>query len=142
MPEVNKTIINNWSGGGTLQTWTDGEWQILYAKDTAGNCITLSLNSSEACRLAYAVSPEPGKKFDMMREYMHAVYELKYPAARADELREIANETDCGGGCEECTPGRIERGEFCKFIAADRLRTLATALDLKAKAEAEPEIAF
>ena len=56
---VDKTIINNWTGGGTLQTWTDGEWQILYVKDSAGNCVTLSLNSSEACRLAYAVSPQP-----------------------------------------------------------------------------------
>ena len=77
-----------------------------------------------------------------MREYMHAVYELKYPEARADELREIANEIDCSGGCEDCTNSRIERGDYCKFIAADRLRTLAIALDLKAKAEAEPEITF
>lgn len=139
---VDKTIINNWTGGGTLQTWTDGEWQVLYVKDSAGNCVTLSLNSSEACRLAYAVSPQPNEQFTRMREYMHAVYELKYPEARADELREIANEIDCGGGCEDCTNSRIERGDYCKFIAADRLRTLATALDLKAKAKAEPEITF
>jgi hypothetical protein len=139
---VNKTIINNWTGGGTLQTWTDGEWQILYAKDSAGNCVTLSLNSSEACRLAYAVSPEPNEQFQRMRDYMHAVYELKFPEARADSLREIANEIDCGGGCEECTPGATERGEYCKFLAADGLRNLAAALDLKAKAEAEPEIKF
>lgn len=85
---VDKTIINNWTGGGTLQTWQDGEWQILYVKDSAGNCVTLSLNSGEACRLAYAVSPQPNEQFKRMREYMHAVYELKYPEASADELLE------------------------------------------------------
>ena len=139
---VDKTIINNWTGGGTLQTWTDGEWQILYVKDSAGNAVTLSLNEHEATRLAFAVSTQPAKYHGWMREANNALYELKYPEARADELRQIASEIDCGGGCEECTNSRIERGEYCQFIAADRLRTLAAALDLKAKAEAEPEVTF
>lgn len=136
---TDKTIINNWTGGGTLQTWADGEWQILYAKDAAGNCITLSLNSSEACRLAYAVSPQPSEQFRRMREYMHAVYELSHPDARADELRQIAGEIECSSRCERCPADQPDRGEFCGFVAADSLRKLATALDLKAKINVEDQ---
>lgn len=135
---TDKTIINNWTGGGTLQTWTDGEWQILYVKDSAGNCITLSLNSSEAAKLAYAISPIPNEQFERLRAANSAVYELSYPKARADELRQIADEIECDSGCEGCSQQKIERGEFCGFIAADSLRKLATALDLKAKVDAEP----
>jgi hypothetical protein len=134
---VDKTIINNWTGGGTLQTWADGEWQILYVKDSAGNAVTLSLNSHEAVRLAYAVSPQPTEQFERMRAANSAVYELSYPEARADSLRQIADEIECDGGCEGCGPRKLERGEFCGFVAADDLRKLAAALDLKAKIDAE-----
>lgn len=130
-----KTIVNNWDGGGTLQTWADGEWQILYAKDSTGSAVTLSLTSHDAVRLAYAVSPIPSEYFERAKAANHAVYELSYPGARADELRQIAKEIDCGGGCEGCGPQKQERGEFCGFIAADSMRSLAAALDLKAKAE-------
>lgn len=133
---TNKIIINNWTGGGTLQTWTDGEWQILYAKDSAENCVTLSLNSSDAIRLAYAVSPTPSEIFERMRAANEAVYEMSYPEARADELRHIADEIDCGGGCEECSQQKLDRGEFCGFVAADNMRKLATALELKSKIDA------
>lgn len=136
---VDKTIIN-WTGGSTLQTWTDGEWQILYAQGPAG-AVTLSLNADQAVRLAYALSPIPGQQFDRMRAANDAVYELSYPEARADELRQIADEIDCGsGGCEGCGPHKQERGEFCGFVAADSLRKLASALDLKAKEERLPEV--
>ena len=133
-----KTVINNWNGGGTLQTWTDGEWQILYAKDSAGSCVTLSLTSQDAIRLAYAVSPIPNEQFERLRAANEAVYELSYPEARSDELREIANEIDCGGGCEGCSPQKIERGDFCGFVAAGNLRKLAAALDLKAALSHQP----
>jgi hypothetical protein len=129
-----KTIIN-WDGGSTLQTWPDGDWQILYAKDSAGNCITLSLNEHDAIRLAYAVSTVPDEQFERMREANKAVYELSYPEARADELRQIAEEIECDGGCEGCGPHKLDRGEFCGFVAADNLRKLASALDLKAEIE-------
>lgn len=134
---TDKTIINNWSGGGTLQTWTDGEWQILYVKDSAGNCVTLSLTSQDAVRLAYAVSPIPNEQFEWLRAANSAVYELSYPEARADELRQIADEIECDGGCEECSQQKVERGEFCGFVAADNLRKLAAALGIKAKVDAE-----
>lgn len=123
----NKTVINNFTGGGTLQTWPDGEWQILYAKDSAGNVVTLSLTSHDAIRLAYAVSPIPNEQFERMRAATDAVYQLSYPEARADELRQTADVIDCGGGCERCS-----RGEFCDFVAANNLRDLGKALDLKA----------
>lgn len=128
-----KTVINNWNGGGTLQTWADGEWQILYAKDAAGSVITLSLNSNEAARLAYAVSPIPNEQFERLRSANNAVYELSYPEARSDELRQIADEIACGELCEHCTQRSIEDGKFCGFIAAENLRKLADAVDLKAK---------
>jgi hypothetical protein len=135
---VDKTIIN-WAGGSTLQTWTDGEWQIVYAQGPTG-AVTLSLSADEACRLAYALSPQPGEQFKLLRAATDAVYELSYPEARADELRQIADEVDCGGGCEGCGPHKLERGEFCGFVAADNLRKLAAALDLKAKEDRLPEI--
>lgn len=144
MTEPDKIIINNWTGGGTLQTWIDGEWQILYVKDSAGNTVTLSLNSHEAIQLAFAVSPGPGECHERARQANAAVYELSYPEARADELRHIADEIDCDGGCEGCSPQKQERGEFCGFVSADSLRKLAAALDLKAKvdsgADALPDI--
>lgn len=134
---TDKTIINNWTGGGTLQTWKSGEWQILYAKDSAGNVVTLSLNEHEAVRLAYAVSPIPNEQHMHMREHMYAVYELSYPDARADELRQIADEIECTDRCERCPADRPESGEFCGFVAADSLRKLAAALDVKAKVDVE-----
>jgi hypothetical protein len=130
-----KTIIN-WTGGGTLQTWTNGEWQILYAKDSAGNCVTLSLTSHDAVRLAYAVSPVPNEQFERLREANSAVQELSYPEARSDELRQVADVIDCGGGCGRCGSQSLDRGEFCDFVAAENLRKLAAALDLKAKIDA------
>lgn len=133
-----KTTINNWTGGATLQTWPDGEWQILYAKDSAGSCVTLSLTSQDAIRLAYAVSPIPNEQFERLRAANEAVYELSYPEARSDELRQIADEIDCGGGCEGCSQQKLDRGEFCGFVAADNLRKLAAALDLKAALSHQP----
>lgn len=130
-----KTIIN-WTGGGTLQTWTNGEWQILYAKDSAGNCVTLSLTSHDAVRLSYAVSPVPNEQFERLREANSAVQELSYPEARSDELRQVADVIDCGGGCGRCGSQSLDRGEFCDFVAAENLRKLAAALDLKAKIDA------
>jgi hypothetical protein len=131
-----KTIVN-WSGGSTLQTWKDGEWQILYAKDAAGREITLSLADHEAYRFAWAMSPAANDYFERMRAANSAVYELSYPEARADSLRQIAEQIDCDGGCEGCGPQKQERGEFCGFVAAEDLRKLAAALDLKAKVDAE-----
>lgn len=133
---TDKTIVN-WSGGGTLQTWKDGEWQILYAKDATGREITLSLADHEAYRVSWAMSPAANEQFERAREATQAVYELSYPEARADSLRQIADEIECGGGCEGCGPQKLERGEFCGFVAADDLRKLAAALDLKAKIDAE-----
>src|SRR6185312_8192423 len=104
-------------GWRNAETWTDGEWQILYAKDSAGNCVTLSLTSSDAVRLAYAVSPTPGEQHERLRAANDAVYELSYPEARADELRQIADEIDCDGGCEGCSPQKLDRGEFCCFVS-------------------------
>lgn len=134
--KINKTVINNWSGGSTLQTWADGEWQILYAKDGSGSAITMSLTSHDAARLAWAVSPLMDEHAKRSREYRDAAYELSYPEARADQLRQIADEVDCGGGCENCSPRKIENGEFCGFIAADDLRKLAGALDVHASLKA------
>jgi len=131
--KIDKTVINNWRGGSTLQTWPDGEWQILYAKDGAGNAITMSLTTHDAARLAWAVSPLMDEHAERARTYRDAAYELSYPDARADQLRQVADEVDCGGGCENCSPRKIESGEFCGFIAADDLRKLATALDVHAK---------
>lgn len=133
---VDKTIVN-WSGGSTLQTWKDGEWQILYAKDAMGHEITISLTDHEAYRFAWALSPAANDYFERARALGEAVYELSYPEARADSLRQIADEVDCDGGCEGCGPQKLERGEFCGFVAADDLRKLAAALDLKAKIDAE-----
>jgi hypothetical protein len=133
---TDKIIINNWTGGGTLQTWKDGEWQILYAKDSAGNAVTLSLKDHEAVRLAYAVSPIPNEQHAQMREYMYAVHELSYPECRADELRQIADEIECTDRCERCPADRPESGGYCGFVAADSLRKLASALDVKAKVDA------
>lgn len=128
---TDKTIIN-WSGGSTLQTWKDGEWQILYGKDVTGREFTFSLADHEAYRFAWSLSPAANDYFGKMRAANKALYELSYPEARADGLRQIADEIDCGGyGCEGCGPHKQERGEFCGFIAANELRDLATALDLK-----------
>lgn len=132
---VDKTIIN-WDGGSTLQTWKDGEWQIVYAKSVNGPEITLSLRDDEAYRLAWAMSPAANDYFERMRAANQAVYELSYPEARADSLRQVAEEIDCDGGCEGCSPQKLERGEFCGFVAAEDLRKLAAALDLKAKIDA------
>lgn len=131
MPDPDKTIVN-WNGGSTLQTWRDGEWQILYAKDSIGREITLSLNEHDAYRFAWAMSPAADEYFNRMKAAQNAVYELSYPEARADGLRQIADEIECGGGCEGCSPRKLERGEYCAFVAADDLRKLAAALDLKA----------
>lgn len=134
---TDKTIVN-WSGGSTLQTWKDGEWQILYAKDASGNEITLSLADHEAYRFAWALSPAANDYFERMRAATAAVYELSYPEARADSLRQVADEIDCGGGCDKhCGSHTDARGDFCAFTAADDLRKLAAALDLKAKIDAE-----
>lgn len=134
---VDKTIVN-WSGGSTLQTWKDGEWQILYAKDATGREITLSLTDHEAYRFAWAMSPAANDYFERMRASDKAVYELSYPEVRADFLRQIAEEIDCGGGCDKyCGPQTFDRGDFCGFVAADDMRKLADALDLKAKVDAQ-----
>lgn len=130
LPVADKTIVN-WSGGSTLQTWKDGEWQILYAKDTTGREITLSLADHEAYRVSWAMSPAAEQQFERARAATQAVYELNYPEARADSLRQIAEQIDCDGGCEGCTMQKLERGEFCGFAAAEDLRKLAAALDLK-----------
>lgn len=133
---TDKATINNWDGASTLQTWTaaDGK-QMLLARDVAGFSVLIGLRDWEACRLAFAVSPEPSKIQERARAYMQAVYELNYPEARASMLREVADEIGCDGGCEGCTPGAIERGDFCKYVAAEDLRNLATALDLKVEAD-------
>jgi hypothetical protein len=132
-----KTIVN-WSGGSTLQTWKDGEWRILYAKDATGREITLSLADHEAYRVSWAMSPAAEQQFDRARAAAQAVYELSYPEARADSLRQIAEEIDCGGGCDKhCGPHTFDRGDYCSFAAAEDLRKLAAALDLKAKIDAE-----
>lgn len=133
---ADKTIVN-WNGGSTLQTWRDGEWQILYAKDATGREITMSLADHEAHRVSWAMSPAAEQQFERARAATQAVYELSYPEARADSLRQIAEQIDCDGGCEGCTTQKLERGEFCGFVAAEDMRKLAAALDLKAKIDAE-----
>lgn len=133
---TDKTVIN-WNGGSTLQTWKDGEWQIVYGKDASGNAVTFSLRDDEAYRFSWAISPAAGMYFDKMRAAQDAVYELSYPEARAEQLRQIADEIDCGGGCEDCTPTSVERGDYCRFVAAADLRKLAAALETKASVDAE-----
>lgn len=132
---MNKEIVNI-GHGSKVETWRDGEWQILYA-ESAGSKTTLSLRDHDAWRLAHAMCPSISQYHERARKAGDAVCEMSYPAVRAEQLREIANEIDCGGGCENCSPSRIERGEFCGFIAAEDMRKLATALDLKARIEIE-----
>lgn len=142
MTEVNKTVVN-WNGGSTLQTWKSGDWQIVYVKDTTGREITLSLADHDAYRFAWALSPAANDYFEQMRAANSAVYELSYPEARADSLRQVAEEIDCGGGCDKhCGARTFDRGDFCGFAAAEDLRKLAAALDLKAKIDAEGSVAM
>ncbi|WBU27517.1 hypothetical protein OOZ54_12515 [Rhodopseudomonas palustris] len=127
-----KTVVNNWTGGATLQTWPEGDTVIVYARDAAGTAVQLSLQDWEAKRLAWGVSTFPLQLHEQARAANQALFELSYPDARADELRQIADEIDCGGGCDGCGPAKLDRGEFCSFVAATSLRDLAAALDLKA----------
>ncbi|NEV75539.1 hypothetical protein DYI24_00390 [Rhodopseudomonas sp. BR0C11] len=129
---LGKTIVNNWTGGATLQAWPDGDAVVVYARDAAGNAVQLSLQDWEAKRLAWGVSTFPQQLHEQARAANQALFQLSYPDARADELRQIADEIDCGGGCDGCGPTKLDRGEFCSFVAATNLRDLAAALDLKA----------
>lgn len=72
-------------------------------------------------------------------EARKALHDLSYPDVRAQDLRAIASEVDCDDcphmGLFECS--KETRGEFCGGAAANGLRKLADALDVKAKADAE-----
>lgn len=118
--------------GGKVETWTNGKVQVLCVSRGTER-IDVAIPDHEACRLAYAMSPVVGENFDRARKASHALWELSYPASRAQELREVANyldERDCD---EPCSQHDMDRGDFCKCFARDNLRQLADALDLKAK---------
>lgn len=80
------------------------------------------------------------EQFNRARASDHAVYmlEVEHRGASVDLLRQIADEIDCGPGCEivgpmDMTTGvmecpRSDRGE-CPFDHASHLRDLASALD-------------
>lgn len=137
---VDKTIVNT-GPHTTAQTWQDGEWTILYVEDGSGSKTTISLRADQAFQLAWGLTPELGRYFDERRAANAAVYELSYPDVRAQDLRRAAAEVDCDSGdCEHARSSGCyldERGEFCGSMAADSLRKLADALDLKAKIAAE-----
>lgn len=128
--------IVNLCDGAKVETWTDGDTQVL-AVTNIGCTVMARVPSHDMGRLVWALSPLVGANFERARSAGHALYELSYPAARAEELREIAAQLDEPGCDDPCTQHRLDRGDFCRCFAGENLRKLADALDLKAKVEAE-----
>lgn len=132
--EPDKLRINFAGSDSYVEAWPDGEWMIVRTR-SGGIETTISLNAGQACRLAWKLTPDAGKRFDEARAARHALYELNYPGARADQLRRIAKEIDCGMGAGDCAHAFEEtcpERRFCGGREAEELRSLADALDLKA----------
>lgn len=123
----------------SVQVSADGDLRHLRVEDISTAVATVVLPAHIAFDVAFALTPELGARHTQLCEARKALYELSYPDVRARDLRAIASEVDCDDcphmGRSECS--KETRGEFCGGTAANGLRKLADALDVKAKADAE-----
>lgn len=129
----------NFSGGRIgvqEQQGRDDNWMILHV-ESGGAKTTTSLRPHETWDLALMLSPQLKARLDELfkqaRAAEAALYSLTWRECDTDLLRRIADEHDCGEGCEYAG-GRwpcpkIER-EGCAFADAEQLRDLAKGIDL------------
>lgn len=123
----------------SVQVGVDGDLRVLRVESISGDIATVALAPHVAFDVAFALTPELGARHTQLCEARKALYELSFPDVRAQDLRAIASEVDCDDcphmGRSECS--KETRGEFCGGTAANGLRKLADALDVKAKVDAE-----
>jgi hypothetical protein len=127
----------NFSGGRIgvqQQQGANEDWLILHV-ESGGAKTTTSLRLHEAWELARLVSPQLEAErmhiFHEFRAQRDALYAFEWMGNEADLLRRIADEWDCGDGCDYASSASCPRNDRdgCKLADVDAIRSLAAAID-------------